>query len=107
MLATLETPPIVHYPASPRVNSARSEGADLIEPAASLGVFSQAGIAWGQLLNMVREFCLKINSLEGLFDRGLRRPKLNLKKARITAGFFCGPLVLNSPSENWGQSRLS
>jgi putative SOS response-associated peptidase YedK len=33
MLATMETPPLAHYPVSPRVNSARSEGADLIEPA--------------------------------------------------------------------------
>lgn len=29
----LGTPPLAHYPVSPRVNSARSEGADLIEPA--------------------------------------------------------------------------
>jgi putative SOS response-associated peptidase YedK len=34
MLATMETPPLAHYPVSPRVNSARSEGGDLIEPAA-------------------------------------------------------------------------
>lgn len=33
MLATMETPPLARYPVSPRVNSARSEGADLIEPA--------------------------------------------------------------------------
>ena len=31
---TLETPPLAHYPVSPRINSARNKGADLIEPAA-------------------------------------------------------------------------
>ena len=49
MLATMGTPPLAHYPVSTRVNSARSEGADLIELAASLGVSIQAGIVWGQL----------------------------------------------------------
>ena len=34
MLATMETPPLAHYPVSPRIKSARNEGADLIEPAA-------------------------------------------------------------------------
>ena len=34
MLATMETPPLAHYPVSPRVNSARNEGADPIKPAA-------------------------------------------------------------------------
>lgn len=29
----LETPPLAHYPVSPRVNRGRSEGGDLIEPA--------------------------------------------------------------------------
>lgn len=46
----LETPPLAHYyPVSPRVNSTRSERAGMIEPAASLGVFIQAGAVWGQL----------------------------------------------------------
>ena len=50
MLETLETPPLAHYyPVSPRVSSTRSERAGMIEPAASLGVFIQAGAVWGQL----------------------------------------------------------
>ena len=88
-------PPLTHVPISPRVNSARSEGPDLIEPAAQLGVFIQAGIVWGQLLNKVHALDLKINNLEALFDRILdhrqlqRQPeKAGILKKNKGSGFF-------------------
>ncbi len=72
MPGTIERPPLAHYPVSLRVNGARSEGADLIEPAASLGVSIQAGIVWGHfwghLPKTVRALDLNINDLEALLD---------------------------------------
>ena len=71
MLATLGTPPLAHYPVSPRVNSAHSEGADLIEPVATLCVSIQAGIAWGHFLGhvpeTVRALDFQINAFQYFF----------------------------------------
>lgn len=49
MLATMRTPQLAHIGVSSRVNGSRGEGADLLEPAAMLGVSIQAAIFWGQL----------------------------------------------------------
>ena len=55
-------------PVSPPANSARSDGPNLIEPAAQHAVFGQAGIVWGQLWGLfMRTVCalrLLINDLE-------------------------------------------
>ena len=73
-----------------------------MEAAASLGVFSQAGIVWGQLwgqlFNMVRALYFKINNLEALFDRVLGHQsrhrchpkKLEPRRESRVSAFFVG-----------------
>lgn len=76
MPAMMKTPPLVHYPVSPQVNSARSEGLDLIEAAAWRGLFIQAGIVWGE----DGQGCRKVSKF---VSNGRDRMKINQYKSKV------------------------